>query len=297
MTYGPVDVLDDHYLGITALVTGGYQLMFFIITALFRFDKVTDFAGGTNFFLLACMTFFLVGSFYTRQIVNTILVSMWAIRLALFLLFRILLWGKDNRFDEIRTNLLKLAGFWMIQAIWVWTVSLPLTILNSPSSVVDAPSINAWDIIGWFMFVFGLSIETWADFSKLFYKKKVQGHWCDIAIWKWSRHPNYFGEITLWWGMFITCSNVFHNGEWAAIVSPIFITLLLLFVSGIPLLEKSADERYFASDQAIEYTEYKLQTSPLIPLPPAVYRPLPKLVKILLFEFPFYTFKPKSADV
>ena len=82
-----------------------------------------------------------------------------------------------------------------------------------------------------------------------------RGKWCDYGLWKWSRHPNYFGEILLWWGVFVASIPILSGGTWAAIAGPIFITLILLFVSGIPLLEQSMDERYGGRQDYIDYKE------------------------------------------
>ena len=289
MVYGPLDVLDPNYLAITALVTFGYQFIFFTITVIFRFDKVTDLAGGSNFFVLAVITYFLGGTFYPRQSIDTVLVSIWALRLAGFLLYRIIKWEKDNRFDEIRKKLIMLIIFWTMQAVWVWTVSLPLTILNaSPLK----PDISALDYIGWTLFIIGFSLECFADFQKLVYKNKNPKHWCDVGVWKWSRHPNYFGEMMLWWGLFMSACNVFSNGQWAAIVSPLFIAFLLLFVSGIPAQEIAQDKRFKDSAFADEYAEYRKKTSPLLPIPPQIYAKIPNIPKMIFFcEFPFYKSK------
>ncbi|MCO5598402.1 hypothetical protein L7F22_052497 [Adiantum nelumboides] len=279
-------VLDDNYLAITAIVTVLYQLSFFIIAAGCKFDKVTDFAGSTNFVILALLTAILHNTWYFRQIVLTALVVIWGSRLALFLLFRILQWGEDRRFDDKRDNLLKFAAFWIIQAVWVWTVSLPVTIVNASDR---NPDIQAADIVGWVLWFLGALIEAVADQQKLAFKNNAtnKGKWCDAGLWGFTRHPNYFGEILLWWGIFIAATPVLNGGQWAAIVGPIFITIVLLFLSGIPLLEASADKRYGGM---AEYRRYKKRTSPLIPLPPSVYGNLPGWVKkFLLFELPFYS--------
>mmetsp|Transcript_10131 Transcript_10131/g.17333 ORF Transcript_10131/g.17333 Transcript_10131/m.17333 type:complete len:290 (+) Transcript_10131:15-884(+) len=282
-----VEILDDYYLSITLLVTIGFQFIFFIITALLKFDKLTDFAGGTNFLLLALLTFFLGGTFYVRQIIDTLLVALWAFRLAGFLFFRIIKWGEDNRFDEIRENIFKLAFFWTLQAIWVWTVSLPLTILNSDE--IDE-NLTAFDYIGWALFLIGLGIETISDFQKLFYKQKVKDHWCDVGLWSWSRHPNYFGEILLWFSLFMSVANILSGWEWLVIVSPLFITFLLLFVSGIPIQERTQQKRYCESEKRDEFLHYKHRTSTIIPFPPALYEKIPRVLKIILFlDFPFYS--------
>ncbi|KAG7944763.1 hypothetical protein I3843_15G119800 [Carya illinoinensis] len=186
-------VLDSHFLGFTAIVTVVYQLFFFIVTALLRFDKVTDFAGSTNFIIIGVLTLILKGSWNFRQVVLTLLVVIWGLRLALFLLMRILQWGEDRRFDEMRGNLGRLAIFWIFQAVWVWTVSLPVTVVNSSNR---NPSLQAEDIIGWIMWSVGFLVEAIADQQKLVFKNSPEnrGKWCNVGQWQYSRHPNYFGE-------------------------------------------------------------------------------------------------------
>ncbi|XP_042000715.1 uncharacterized protein LOC121750271 isoform X1 [Salvia splendens] len=279
-------VIDSHFLALTAIVTVAYQLFFFVITALLKFDKVTDFAGSTNFVILAILTLVVKGSWHFRQVILSLLVIMWGLRLGIFLLMRILQWGEDRRFDEMRENLAKLAVFWIFQAVWVWTVSLPVTVVNASSR---NPSLEAADIIGWIIWSIGISIEATADQQKLTFKNSPEnrGKWCDVGVWKYSRHPNYFGEIFLWWGIFVAATPVLKNAEWLVILGPIFLTLLLLFVSGIPLLEESADKKY---GNVPAYRHYKRTTSPLILLPPALYGSIPQWLKTtFLFEFPLYS--------
>ncbi|XP_040997602.1 uncharacterized protein LOC121243541 isoform X1 [Juglans microcarpa x Juglans regia] len=279
-------VIDSHFLGFTAIVTVVYQLFFFIVTALLRFDKVTDFAGSTNFIIIAILTLILKGSWNFRQVVLTLLVVIWGLRLALFLLMRILQWGEDRRFDEMRSNLGRLAIFWIFQAVWVWTVSLPVTVVNSSNR---NPSLQAADIIGWIMWSVGFLVEATADQQKLVFKNSPEnrGKWCNVGLWQYSRHPNYFGEILLWWGIFVASTPVLEGAEWLVILGPIFLTLLLLFVSGLPMLEESADKKFGNVGQ---YRLYKSTTSPLILLPPVVYGNLPSWFKTtFLFEFPFYS--------
>ncbi|GAB2270282.1 hypothetical protein Dimus_005186 [Dionaea muscipula] len=279
-------VIDSHFLALTAIVTIGYQFAFFVVTALLKFDKVTDFAGSTNFIILAVLTLVLKGTWHFRQVVLSALVVIWGLRLALFLLMRILQWGEDRRFDEMRGKLGKLAVFWTFQAVWVWTVSLPVTIVNASG---NNPSLQAADIAGWIMWFIGFSAEAAADQQKLTFKNFPgnRGKWCNVGLWKYTRHPNYFGEILLWWGIFVAASPVLHGAEWLVISGPVFLTLLLLFVSGIPLLEDSADKKF---GNVADYRLYKRVTSPLIPLPPAVYGNLPSWFKtFFLLEFPFYS--------
>ncbi|PXF40846.1 hypothetical protein BWQ96_09436 [Gracilariopsis chorda] len=282
--------LDDRLLALTAIVTVAFQLSFFLITYALRFDKVTDFAGTTNFLLLAVITLTVGGAYKPRQIVLSTCVFVWGVRLCAFLLYRILLWGEDRRFDDKRNNVARLAAFWILQAVWVWTVSLPITIVNSKE--VSKP-LNALDYVGWGIFALAALLEAVADQQKLNFKNTPQsrGRWTDVGVWKWSRHPNFFAEMTVWWGLFLSSINDLRGAEFAAIASPIFITLLLLFVSGIPILEKSWDEKYGRKDG---YAEWKNMTSVLIPIPPSLYVGIPKSIKsTLLLDFKMYNPGPK----
>eukprot|EP01035_Chromulina_nebulosa_P041842 gene41842-56659_t len=270
-------------LGITLGVTIVYQLLFFFIAAYFKFDIVTDLAGGSNFVVLAVLIFLLncIPVPSSRQWANTVLVILWGIRLSGFLLYRVLAFTKDNRFDDIRENFFKFLFFWIFQMVWVWVVSLPLTYLNSINDSAR-PTLDSADIVGITMASLGLVIEAWLDPVK-------KNTWCTDGLWKYSRHPNYFGELLFWWGIFISCSQSFYqhdNTAFYTILSPVFITLLLLGFSGMPILEKSANKKYGSIE---EFQKYRKETSILVIMPNADYRNLPDVLKcVLLFEWPVY---------
>lgn len=183
--------------------------------------------------------------------------------------------------------------------IWVFVVSLPIMFINSPRlagkgddasptvTILNFPS--GWDIAGLILFYFGFLIETISDFQKFFFKENPanRGNWCQVGLWKYSRHPNYFGEMCLWWGIYLVGFSVYQDVEYyVSVLSPLFTMAILLFLSGLPLLEQSADKKYGAR---ADYREYKKRVSPLIPLPQWVYSGLPQCTKISLFcEFPLY---------
>lgn len=199
-THPPTHVLDDYYLAITLLITVAYQLIGFSIAFTFKFDKITDFMGGSNFVILAIITLSMSGSTNARQIVTSIFLMLWAARLSGFLLFRILKTGKDDRFDDKRDKFLPFFGFWAFQMLWVWTVSMPVTILNSPNVLaVQQPSFGkATDIIGIIIFALAFGLETISDAQKYRFKQgpgKDPAAVCDVGFFKLSRHPNYFAEI------------------------------------------------------------------------------------------------------
>mmetsp|Transcript_36393 Transcript_36393/g.71079 ORF Transcript_36393/g.71079 Transcript_36393/m.71079 type:complete len:297 (+) Transcript_36393:124-1014(+) len=271
--------------GVTVLV----QLSFFIVAAYFEFDKVTDFAGGTNFVLLAILGLLLEHTYLARQILITACIVVWGTRLSGYLLIRVLKTGKDARFDKLNRGFsLEFAGFWLGQAVWVWVVSLPVTLINAQCG--QAPQLGAWDYVGAAVFGVGLVLETVADQQKFEFKNDEanKGRMCVVGTWSWSRHPNYFGEMLVWLGVFLMAVGAGLGWMWLllAAMSPLLVTVLLLFVSGMPILEANAARDYGETD---EYKKYVSETSILFPVPPSVYAGLPSWVKTtVLCEWPMY---------
>ncbi|KAK3112981.1 hypothetical protein LTR53_010191, partial [Teratosphaeriaceae sp. CCFEE 6253] len=327
-THAPVHVLDKYYLAITLLVTIAYQLIGFSIAFTFKFDKLTDFAGGTNFVLLAILTLALSGTTSARQIVTSIFIILWAARLSGFLFFRILKTGKDDRFDDKRDKFFPFLGFWVFQMLWVWIVSFPVTILNSPAVLAyRQPKFGrASDVIGVIIFVLAFLLEAVSDVQKYRFKQseagKQPGAVCNVGFFAWSRHPNYFGEIMVQLIHNVTMGTdirtaIFiiaitpassgalprHSGAYAALYSSmlgwILLTTLLMFVSGLTLQERpGAKKRYEKGTGWPAYEKWLHDTSILIPMPPAVWSKLPVAVKRTVgLEFPIYVFDPaKHAD-
>ncbi|PMD16408.1 DUF1295-domain-containing protein [Hyaloscypha hepaticicola] len=307
-----VHVLDNYYLAITLLITIGYQLFFFAIAFSLKFDKLTDFAGGTNFVVLAIITLAFSGHHNARQIVCSLFIMVWGLRLSGFLLFRIIKTGKDDRFDDKRDKFFPFLGFWIFQMIWVWTVSLPVTVLNSPNvTQYPQPAFGTGrDIAGVVLYSIGLIMESVSDVQKYRFRSRVddKGTVCDKGFFNWSRHPNYFGEILIHFSIFMIAVSPAANGYvhgqaykalYATILGPFFLTILLMFVSGLTLQERpGAKKRYEKNNHWEEYARYLNRTSILIPFPPQIYEKLPTILKRTIFlEFPIYVFDPaKHAD-
>ena len=163
---------DQNLLLLTAIVTIFYQLFFYFIAACFKSDRVTDLAGGTNFVILALLSFF-IGAYGTppispQQSAMTILVIAWGVRLSAFLFYRILMIGTDHRFDEMRDHPITFLYFWIFQMIWVWVVSLPIVYLNT-YNIFFLP-LEGTDLAGIILACFGLILESIADQTKFYFK-------------------------------------------------------------------------------------------------------------------------------
>uniref|UniRef100_A0A6T8I2H2 Uncharacterized protein n=1 Tax=Hemiselmis andersenii TaxID=464988 RepID=A0A6T8I2H2_HEMAN len=276
-------------LGWSAAATVAMQLTFFIIAAYFEFDKVTDFAGGTNFVLLAVLGLILPHTYTSRQILITVCIAAWGTRLSGYLLIRVLKTGKDDRFDKLNRGFSwEFAGFWFGQAIWVWVVSLPVTLTNAECA--QDTSLGAWDYVGAGCFAVGLVLEAVADQQKFEFKNDEdnRGKFCNVGTWSWSRHPNYFGEMLSWVGVYLIAVGAGLGSFWLLLsaLSPLFVIVLLLFVSGMPILEANAAR---AHGEKEEYQQYVSETSILLPVPPALYKALPDILKTTaLCEWPMY---------
>jgi steroid 5-alpha reductase family enzyme len=246
-------------LGVALAVNGG----FFAVAAARKTDVVTDLSYSLTFALLAIVLPF-TGAGKPVQLVASLLVVLWALRLGSYLFRRILRTKVDHRFDGVREDPLRFARFWLLQAITVAVVMLPVSYLLDRE---QPPGLGAWSVAGAAVWLVGFLVEAVADAQKAAFKAKDEnrGRFVSTGLWRYSRHPNYFGEMLVWWGLFVYVVPVLHGAAFAVVIGPLYITVLLLFVSGIPLVERSADEKYGA-DPA--YREYKRRTSLLVPLPP-----------------------------
>jgi steroid 5-alpha reductase family enzyme len=245
------------------LISLAVNAAFFVIAAIRKTDVVTDLSYSLSFAVLA-IVLPLSGASKSVQLVASVLVLVWAARLGVYLFRRILRIKVDHRFDEMRNSPLRFARFWFLQAITVAVVMLPVSYLLGSG---DPPGFGPWMIVGAAVWLIGLVIEAVSDAQKSSFKaKKTEGaRFITSGLWRYSRHPNYFGEMLIWWGLFVFSVPFLHGAAFAVVIGPVFITVLLLFVSGIPLLEQSAEAKY-GDDPA--YREYKRRTSILVPLPP-----------------------------
>jgi steroid 5-alpha reductase family enzyme len=233
------------YLRNASIVDSIWSLLFVAQAIAWTVDAVHDGGGVTP-----------------RQFLLLGLLTVWALRLALYITWRNLGHGEDRRYQAIRRN--HEPGFaWKslyivfgLQVLLAWVIAMPLmAALSSPAPV------NPLDGLGILLWALGLAFEMLADFQLMRFRARSdsRGAVLDRGLWRYSRHPNYFGEFVLWWGLYLIGASA---GAWWTVFSPILMSLLLLRVSGVTLLEKDIAERRPA------YRAYVERTSAFVPWPP-----------------------------
>ena len=237
------------------------QWLAFIPAFLKQTEKFYDITGSLTYILVATLALLFTGGADVRAVLLWALVVVWAARLGTFLFRRIHKAGKDDRFDEIKPSFIRFLNVWTIQALWVaFTASAALVAITTTTH----KELDAFAYIGAGVWIFGFAFEVIADNQKSKFNADPgnKGKFIQTGLWSRSRHPNYFGEIVLWLGVAIIAIPVLQGWQWVALISPVFVTLLLTRVSGVPLLEKKADKKWGGQP---EYEAYKKKTPVLIP--------------------------------
>ena len=238
----------------------------FIPSSLTQTERYYDLVGGLTYITVIVVAALLSGQLDLRAALVAAMVMIWSLRLATFLFLRISNAGSDSRFDDIKNRPLRFFMAWTLQGLWVLlTAAAALAVITGGAR----EPLGATGIAGIVVWSMGILIEILADRQKSKFKDDPsnKGKFINVGLWAWSRHPNYFGEIVLWVGVAIVAVPVLQGWQWVTLISPVFVTLLLTRVSGIPLLEEKADQRWGGQDN---YEEYKRRTQVLIPKPPAM---------------------------
>ena len=259
----------DRFAGIPVFVICGalafaVNWLVFVPSALAKTERYYDLTGGLTYITVVVAAVLLSGELDLRSTLVAGMVMVWALRLSTFLFLRISKSGRDSRFDQIKNRPLRFLMAWTLQGLWVLlTAAAALGVITGgnrePLGIVGIIGIAVWAL--------GMLIEIVSDRQKSAFKADSanQGKFINVGLWAWSRHPNYFGEIVLWIGMAIVAVPVLTGWQWVTLISPIFVTLLLTRVSGVPLLEDAADKRWGGQE---DYEIYKRNTPVLVLKPP-----------------------------
>ncbi|MFN2112056.1 MAG: DUF1295 domain-containing protein [Anaerolineales bacterium] len=240
------------------------QWLAFIPAYLLKTEKFYDLAGSITYLSVMFLAVALTPVRDLRSWVLLALVGVWAVRLGSFLFMRIKKAGEDRRFREIKRSFGRFLQAWTLQGLWVtFSLAAALAVITSQERV----PADVFLVIGVLVWLSGFAVEVTADRQKSRFRAdpENQGQFINTGLWAWSRHPNYFGEIVLWVGVMIIALPVLRGWQWVSLISPIFITILLTRISGVPLLEQRADKKW--GGQA-DYEAYKASTPVLFPRPP-----------------------------
>jgi steroid 5-alpha reductase family enzyme len=245
-----------------SIIIGGLVLLFIYLCSMVAFvqwrgdTSIGNFTWGGGVMLVTLYTFFTMGTFLLRQLLLTTMIILWAGRLVVHVYMRYT--GKDPRFALWQWHGLKAL---VINSGWIFGQIGMIAIMSCPMVLVNSskiPGLTIFDILGIILWTFGFCFEAISDYQLFdFMHNSINtGRVMRFGLWQYSRHPNYFGEVVMWWSVYLIALSVPYG--WAAIIAPATITYLLLFVTGIPWVEKALENNY-------EYQQYKQTTSAFIP--------------------------------
>lgn len=286
------------------LLTCSIQVTGFVFAYSLQTETFYDVLGGVNYLALAIYSFLSSSDadqeWDTRKVSITTLFVISRGWLLLFLAWRAHERKGDARFDNIKDKFALFLMVWLIQGLWCYFISMPLLFVNASTTPLQPLTLlEKTSLCG---FAFGIAIEIAADVQKaLWVKAGRTGGFCAVGVWKYSRHPNYFGEMLQWWCAFAYAYSSSSDGLadpiwWSCSISPLFTMQILLFMSGtgVSNAEGKSLKRYY--DQWPEqYAEYRENTSVLVPM--VGYRHVPLVLKRTIFlDFSRYEYKPSGKE-
>jgi len=237
------------------------QVFFFLPSFILKTEKYYDLVGSLTYITTISLAYFSVEN---KTMIDSIIyfyVMVWASRLGIYLFRRVRNDGKDVRFEKAKRHFFWFLQYWMGQALWVsLTACAAIIAILSP----EEDTLPVLAIVGMVLWISGFTIESISDYQKRVFRKEnnPSESFIHTGFWARSRHPNYFGEITLWTGIAVIALNTLNGIEYITLISPVFVYILLTRMSGVNLLERIADERYGHLE---EYQRYKSNTPVLVP--------------------------------
>ena len=238
----------------------GINWLAFVPAAVFKTEYFFDLTGAVTYLVMLALAAWFSAPLDLRSSVTGLCCALWAIRLGSFLFRRVRRDHGDQRFASLKQSPLRFFSAWTLQALWAFvTASAALAILTGPRVSADL-----WLWLGGLIWFLGFGLEVIADRQKSQFRAapETAGRFISTGLWRYMRHPNYTGEITLWTGIALMAVPVLSGWGWLALISPLFVAILLTRISGIPLLESRAQARW-GNDPA--YQTYVRTTPALIP--------------------------------
>tara|TARA_A200000113_G_scaffold221635_1_gene233814 strand:- start:79 stop:936 length:858 start_codon:yes stop_codon:yes gene_type:complete len=242
------------------------QWFAFIPAYLFQTEKFYDLTGSLTYLTVIWFVYLSsnqVGEVNFQNLIVTVLISIWAIRLGSFLFSRIHKDGEDKRFRSIKTSPSQFFMTWTLQGMWVSICSMcAITGISSSEGLV----LNPLFYLGFILFLIGFSIEVIADHQKTVFRaiKENKDKFISTGLWSKSQHPNYFGEILLWTSIAIMSFSSLSGTQYLTMISPIFTYVLLVYISGVRMLDDMGNKKWGHLE---EYKQYK-QNTPVLFIKP-----------------------------
>jgi steroid 5-alpha reductase family enzyme len=237
-------------------------VLLWLLSVAIRNASIVDIFWGLGFILLAIFYFNTTTGYDVRKVIVLVLVTVWGLRLAIYLAWRNLGKGEDYRYQQFRQRYgvhrywwVSLFQVFLLQGVLIWLISLPL--LGAQLSNYNS-ELNIFDWVAILVWAVGFFFEAIGDFQLARFKANPEnkGKVLSTGLWKFTRHPNYFGDSAVWWGFALLCIGAQHY--WM-IVGSVIMTLLIIKVSGVALLEKNLSER------SEEYKAYIKRTPVFFP--------------------------------
>ena len=236
--------------------------LIFIPSYIYQTEHYFDLIGSISYISIVLFTFLALNNLDIRSVLIGLFIMVWAVRLGSFLFNRVKRDGKDNRFTVMKTKFWWFLFTWTLGGLWVFiTMAAGLAAMTSAKVI----PLGWYALIGIVLWLEGFIVEVVADHQKTRFRSKKENRdkFINEGLWSFSRHPNYYGEITLWFGIAFIAFPVLQGWQLLTLISPIFVYILLTRISGVTMLERRADKKW--GDDP-EYQLYKETTSSLIPM-------------------------------
>ncbi|MCA9069225.1 MAG: DUF1295 domain-containing protein [Planctomycetaceae bacterium] len=251
-----------------ALAIAGMMVLVWLLSLPRKDASIVDMFWGLGFVLVAWVTWTKAPGDPTRKLLLAVMITIWGLRLSAYIAWRNIGHGEDPRYQAMRKKagdrfpLLSLIRVFLLQGVVMWIVSLPVQLGQIPETPA---AFTVFDIVGVVVWATGVMFESVGDFQLARFKANPEnkGKVLSSGLWRYTRHPNYFGDFLMWWGIFLITFFAAPSQNWWSGIGPLIMSFFLMKVSGVTLLEKSLKE-----SKGSAYDEYVQRTNAFFPAPP-----------------------------